>query len=193
MARSATLLAGSTPGLPERARGPATRGRRVRTSVAPGGQPTGCLGSGACRTRCLWQVGRRSPGPVPRMLPHPGFKIPDAFLQLRDRCPEFQDGRLLLNNQCLQGGDHGWHHSTERGRNTVRHPTPVNGYGRALVPDRSARMPVPPPTGERGRASTCTGHLRGILQQRPTAPRHQRPHPHLPPRFPVNNVVRDNT
>ena len=64
------------------------------------------------------QVGRRRPGRVARMLPHPGFKIPDPFLQLRDRCPLLGDHRLLLgdcrpklNNQCLQGGDHGWHHS----------------------------------------------------------------------------------
>jgi hypothetical protein len=45
------------------------------------------------------------------MLPHPGFKIPDPFLQLRDRCPLLGDCRPKLNNQCLQGGDHGWHHS----------------------------------------------------------------------------------
>jgi len=73
------------------------------------------------------------------MLPHPGFEIPDAFLQLRDRCPEFQDGRLLscvrrpllgdcrpkLNNQCLPGGYHGWHHSTERAPKPTRHPAPT--------------------------------------------------------------------
>jgi len=70
------------------------------------------------------------------MLPHPGFEIPDPFLQLRDRCPLLGDHRLLLgdcrpklNNQCLQGGDHGWHHSTERASKPTRHPTAVNGYG----------------------------------------------------------------
>ena len=45
------------------------------------------------------------------MLTHPGFEIPDTFLQLRDRCPLLGDCRLQLNNQCLQGADHGWHHS----------------------------------------------------------------------------------
>jgi hypothetical protein len=52
------------------------------------------------------------------MLPHPGFEIPDPFLQPDVRRAEFQDGRLLscvrrpkLSNQCLQGGDDGWHHS----------------------------------------------------------------------------------
>ena len=53
------------------------------------------------------QVGRRRPGRVPRMLPHPGFEIPDAFLQPDDRCPLLGDCRPKLNNQCLQGGDHG--------------------------------------------------------------------------------------
>jgi len=32
------------------------------------------------------------------MLPHPGFKIPDAFLQPDDYCPLLGDHRLLLNN-----------------------------------------------------------------------------------------------
>ena len=80
------------------------------------------------------------------MLPNPGFEIPDAFLQLRDRCPEFQDGRLLscvrrpeLNDQCLQGGDHGWHHSPERATKPTRHPTPVNGYAPSRhAPTRAA-------------------------------------------------------
>jgi len=62
------------------------------------------------------------------MHPAPGFENPDAFLQPDDRCPEVNDHRLLLNNQCLKGGDHGWRHSTERGRNITRRPTPVNGY-----------------------------------------------------------------
>ncbi len=64
--------------------------------------------------------------------------------------------------------------------------------GRALVPDRPARMPLPPPAGERGRAPTCIGRLREVRQPSPTAPRHQGPHPPLPPRFPVNNLARDN-
>jgi hypothetical protein len=59
------------------------------------------------------------------MLPHPGFKITDAFLQLRDRRPLLGDCRLLLNNQCLQGGDHGLRHSTERATKPTRHPTPT--------------------------------------------------------------------
>ena len=74
------------------------------------------------------------------MLPHPGFEIPDAFLQLRDRCPEFQDGRLLLTNQCLQGGYHGWHQSTEPGAKPTRRPTPVNGYIAYLAEDSTASM-----------------------------------------------------
>jgi len=62
------------------------------------------------------------------MLPHPGFEIPDTFLQLRDRYPLLGDCRPKLNYQCLQGGDHGWHHSPERATKPTRHPTPVNGY-----------------------------------------------------------------
>ena len=83
------------------------------------------------------------------MLPHPGFKIPDTFLQLRDRCPEVNvhrpevnvhrpevndrcpllgDCQLQLSNGCLQHGYHGRHHSTERAAKPTRHPTPVNGY-----------------------------------------------------------------
>jgi hypothetical protein len=65
------------------------------------------------------------------MLPHPGFEIPDAFLQLRDRCPEVNVHRPEVNvhrpqlsNGCLQGGYHGWHHSTERAAKPTRHPTP---------------------------------------------------------------------
>jgi len=38
-------------------------------------------------------------------------------------------GGYEFNNQCLPDGYHGWHHSTERGRTTVRDPTPVNWYG----------------------------------------------------------------
>ena len=82
------------------------------------------------------------------MLPHPGFEIPHAFLQPDVRRVEVQDGRLLscvrrkmLNNQCLQGGDYGWHHSTERGRTITRHLTPVNGYGRVVVPTGLPLMP----------------------------------------------------
>jgi len=75
------------------------------------------------------QVGRRRPGRVPRMLAHPGFENPDAFLQPAVRRAEVNDHRPQLSNGCLQGGDHGWHHSTERGRNSTPHPTPVNGYG----------------------------------------------------------------
>ena len=58
------------------------------------------------------------------MLPHSGFEIPDAFLQTDVRRAEVNDRCLLLNNQCLQGGDHGWHLSTERGQKPTRHPTP---------------------------------------------------------------------
>ena len=43
------------------------------------------------------QVRRRRPGKVPRMLPHPGFEIPDVLLQPDDRCPEFQDRQYLLH------------------------------------------------------------------------------------------------
>ena len=69
------------------------------------------------------QVGRRRPGRVPRMLPHPGFEIPDPFLQPDVRRAEVNDRCLLLNNQCLQGGYHGWHHSAERAAKPTRHPT----------------------------------------------------------------------
>ena len=84
----------------------------------------GCRALGRAR-----QVGRRRPGRVPRMPPHPCFGIPDAFLQTDDRCPLPSDGCQKLNNQCVQCGDHGRHHSPERGRKPTRHPTPVNGYG----------------------------------------------------------------
>ena len=67
------------------------------------------------------------------MLPHPGFEIPDAFLQPDVRRAEVNDRCLLLNNQCLQGGDHGWHDSTERAAKPTRHPTPVNGYTPATI------------------------------------------------------------
>jgi len=63
------------------------------------------------------------------MLAHSGFENPDAFLQPDVRRAEVNDHRPQLSNGCLQGGDHGWHHSTERGRNSTPHPTPVNGYG----------------------------------------------------------------
>ena len=66
------------------------------------------------------------------MLPHPGFEIPDAFLQMDVRRAEVNDRCLLLNKKCLQGGDHGWRHSPERAPKTTRHPPrhdPVNGYG----------------------------------------------------------------
>ena len=63
------------------------------------------------RTR---KVERRRPGRVARMLPYPDFEIPVAFLQPDDRCPLVGDCRPELNNQCLQGGDHGWQHSTQR-------------------------------------------------------------------------------
>ncbi len=43
------------------------------------------------------------------MLPHPGFEIPDAFLQPDVRCPEVNDHRPQVSNGCLQGGDQGWH------------------------------------------------------------------------------------
>ena len=59
------------------------------------------------------------------MLPHPRFEIPDAFLQPDDRCPLPGDSRLLLNNQCLQVGDHEWYHSTERAPKATRHPYPA--------------------------------------------------------------------
>ena len=65
------------------------------------------------------------PGRVPRMLPHPGFEIPDAFLQTDDRCPLLGDCRPKLNNQCLQGGGQGRHHSPERRRKPTRHPYPA--------------------------------------------------------------------
>ena len=68
------------------------------------------------------------------MLPHPGFEIPDTFLQTDVRRAEVNDRCPLLSNGCLQGGYHGWHHSTERERNTVRLPTPVNGYIRSWFP-----------------------------------------------------------
>ena len=74
------------------------------------------------------------------MLPHPGFEIPDAFLQTGVGRAEVNDHRPQLSNGCLQGGDHGWHHSTERGRNTTRHPTPVNGYIAYLAEDSTASM-----------------------------------------------------
>ena len=67
------------------------------------------------------------------MLPHPGFEIPDAFLQPDDRCPLLGDCRPELTNQCLQGGDHGWHESTERAAKPTRHHTPVNGYTPATI------------------------------------------------------------
>ena len=38
------------------------------------------------------------------------------------------NGYLLLNNQCLQVGDHGWHHSPKRATKPTRHPTPMNDY-----------------------------------------------------------------
>ena len=63
------------------------------------------------------------------MLPHPGFEIPDAFLQTGVRRSEVNVRRPQLSNGCLQGGYHGWHHSTERAAKPTRHPTPVNGYG----------------------------------------------------------------
>ena len=68
------------------------------------------------------------------MLPHPGLEIPDTFLQTDVRRAEVNDRCLLLNNQCLQGGDYGWNHLTGRERNTVRLPTPVNGYIRSWFP-----------------------------------------------------------
>ena len=79
------------------------------------------------------------------MLPHPGFEIPDAFLQTGVRRPELNVHRPEVNvhrpevnvhrpevnvhrpqlsNGCLQGGYHGWHHSTERAAKPTRHPTP---------------------------------------------------------------------
>ena len=71
------------------------------------------------------------------MLPHPGFEIPDAFLQPDDRCPLLGNHRLLLGdhrpeitNQCLQGCGQGRHHSTKRAAKPTRHPTPVNDYPR---------------------------------------------------------------
>ena len=74
------------------------------------------------------------------MLPHPGFEIPDAFLQtgvhrpeVNVRRPQLSNGCLQLSNGCLQGGYHGWHHSTERAAKPTRHPTPVNGYPRGFV------------------------------------------------------------
>ena len=85
------------------------------------------------------------------MLPHPGFEIPDAFLQPDVRRAEFNDHRPKLNNQSLQGGDHGSHHSTKRGRNTIQHLIPVNGYCGNRV-----RLPAPVlrgahPSGQPGR------------------------------------------
>ena len=77
------------------------------------------------------QAGRRRPGRVPRMLPHPGFEIPDAFLQtgvhrpeVNVHRPEVNVRRPQLSNGCLQGGYHGWHHSTECAAKPTRHPTP---------------------------------------------------------------------
>ena len=81
------------------------------------------------------------------MLPHPGFKITDAFLQLRDRCPLLGDCRLLLNNQCLQGGDHGMA-SLNRTCNET-HPAPyprhdpVNGYRHEIATCRVTFARVP--------------------------------------------------
>ena len=59
------------------------------------------------------------------MLPHPGFEIPDAFLQTGVRRPEVNVRRPQLSNGCLQGGYHGWHHSTERAAEPTRHPYPA--------------------------------------------------------------------
>ena len=67
------------------------------------------------------QVERGGPGRIDRMMLRPGFEIPDAFLRPDDRCPQ-------LTNQFLKGCDRGRDDSTERGRNTTQHPTPVNGY-----------------------------------------------------------------
>jgi len=52
--------------------------------------------------------------------------------------------------------------------------------GRALVPDRPARMPLPLPAGERGRAPTCTGRLPGApttISDRTSASRASPPSP----------------
>ena len=189
-------------------------------------RPGGHLG----RSRGWVTLGRRRPGRVPRMLPHPGFEIPDPFLQtdvrrpeVNDHCPLPGDCQLQLNNQCLQGCGQGrvtqqnvkgnplgtltrHPYSAPYPRERLRMRGPRRGCppdpavpatderkGRALVPDRPARMPVPVIAGERGRASTCTGHVRGVLQQLPTGPRHQGPHPPLSPRYLVNNLVRDNS
>ena len=77
------------------------------------------------------QVGRRRKGRVARMLPHPGFEIPDAFLQtgvrraeVNDHRPLLGDCRLQLSDKCLHGCGHGRHHSPERRRKPTRHPTP---------------------------------------------------------------------
>ena len=92
------------------------------TGLAPASPATG---PGWRALGCARQAGRRRPGRVPSMLPQPGCEIPDAVLQLRDRCQLLGDCRLLLNNQCLQGAEHGWHHPTERAAKPTRYPYPA--------------------------------------------------------------------
>jgi hypothetical protein len=94
-------------------------------ATGPGWRALGRARQAGRRRTGRRRTGRRRTGRLARMLPHPGFEIPDTFLQPDVRRAEVNVHRPQLSNGCLQDGDHGWYHSTEREPKPARHPTPA--------------------------------------------------------------------
>ena len=85
-------------------------GRRAHHATFPD------MGAGMARRWVKWpgsrapgrarRVDRGRPGRIGRMVPHPGFEIPDTFLHPDVRREEVDDHRPQRRNGCLRGGYH---------------------------------------------------------------------------------------